>query len=867
MTSTRLLFIFFTTFFSYTLLGQQHHKVLQATEPQWVELAKLDLAADLPEDQNYGFYCLLIDNQDHLASDQQFRRLSYKVKNSMGIQQMSDLVVNFDPAYQKVEFHSIDVIRDGQTIDKLEIDDIKVVQRESGMESNIYDGQLTVIAHLTDIRIDDVIDFSYTITGSNPVFEGKYSTAFALQFNVPVDFHRYTIIAPKEEDIYYKKLYGAEEPKVEVHKNGIQYTWTDKKIEAVIAENNTPAWFNDSPSIVVSQFSNWQEITDLLSPSYVLNANDRKSLKTHVKKLIPPATDQKKFIENSIRFVQDEVRYLGLENGLNSVIPRKPAEVLERRFGDCKDKSFLLSEILQTQGIDARPLLVHSFNGRNLPSYLPSPYVFDHCVVQIDLGNEGTYYVDPTLSEQGGNLETNYFPDYKTGLLLKPGENELIELPESQIYQTNIDETFELMEIGGGAKLDVVTVYQGNAADLRRQLFLNTNMQALQQEYLNFYSALYPSITNKAPLSYEDDRKENIFKVFESYHIDSLWTSSIDNEKILQAQFYPLALEPNLYPQQSGKRNTPYYLERDSNIKQTTTVYFPSAWNLKNEKRNYGNEYFKYKSDINYKNATLKITNAYTALKDHVAPGDIKSFLQEHKKIQKELTYFVQYNKEALQAAESNSTSWGSILLMLLILAGSSALCYLIYKNYDLPSKIKPKHERKIGGWLIFIGCGLVITPIIVIGQILTSSYFDSSVWIRLFSNSDTFTMGIILIAELIFNSAYLIFSIFVIILFFKKRTIAPRMIIGLYAGVLVFSSIISFSSIYLHPEAFSGPQTQEIYTNLSAMLVRCLIFIPYFLYAERVEETFTKRRKKSNTFDNEEEGNERIMEPEQVLV
>lgn len=844
----------------------QHPNVAHIQQPEWVESSKPILTAELPEDMASGVYYLLVERQDNLATDQSYFRYTYKIINSTGIQEMSDLETNFDPGYQKVSLHNIYIIRDGKRIDKLNLDNLKVVQREAGMDKHLYDGQLTVIAHLTDIRVGDIIDYSYTVTGSNPAYQGKYFTEFSLQFNEPAKQHKYSISVPGQETINYKKLNGAKDPEIEKLNGITRYYWNSFDLQSFIYENNTPIWYDEIPSVSVSQFNSWEEVTDLFYSSYRLNDSERKKLAGKIQILLPKTKNQREFIMNSIRFVQDEVRYLGLENGLNSLIPRKPFEVLEKRYGDCKDKSFLLSEILKTQGIEASPILVHSYNGRNLTKYLPSPDVFNHCVVQIDLGQEGIFYVDPTISEQGGDLENIYFPDYQLGLVLRPGEKKLLELPTPNTFKTNINETFEIINIGGGAKLDVTTIYKGNAADLRRRLFLNANMQSLQKEFTNFYTSLYPSITAETPVKFEDDRELNIFKVHEKYHIDSIWSKSEENENFIKAPFYPLALEPYLYPTQSAGRKMPYFIDPESDIVQKTIVYVPKAWNISNQSLRFGNQYFNYKEDIRYKNATLEITHEYNTIKDHVAPQDIKSYLAEHAKMQNTLTYWLQYNVAANNAVQNSSISWPAILLMFLIFAGGGILCYFIYINYDIPTRVKARNERKIGGWLTLIGIGLAITPFRIFVQIMSSNYFSSSIWVALFSTPETSSMGVLLLIELIFNSFYFIFSIFVVILFFKRRTIAPRMAIGLFAGALIAITLITFTSLALHPKAFSGPETQALYTDLSVMAVRCLIFIPYLLYSQRVEETFTKTRKKNLNEENEEDC-KTINESEQVLI
>ena len=54
--------------------------------------------------------------------------------------------------------------------------------------------------------------------------------------------------------------------------------------------------------------------------------------------------------------MQDEVRYLGLENGISAYKPSSPNKVYNQRFGDCKDKSLLLVTMLNQMNIEAYPV-------------------------------------------------------------------------------------------------------------------------------------------------------------------------------------------------------------------------------------------------------------------------------------------------------------------------------------------------------------------------------------------------------------------------------------------------------------------------------------------------------------------------------
>lgn len=454
---------------------------------------------------------------------------------------------------------------------------------------------------------------------------------------------------------------------------------------------------------------------------YSLTSAENQLLNKKAKKLIESTEGDSEFIEKAIRFVQDDVRYLGFENGLNSHKPSDPLEVLNRRYGDCKDKSFLLSEILRAQGIEAYPMLVHSYNGKNLPESLPSPNLFDHCVVQVDRGQKGFRYIDPTISDQGGTLENIFFPDYKYGLVLKSGEKELVQLPAPITPETRITETFELDEIGGGAKLDIETVYRGSSSDYRRQEFAESSRQNIQQGYTTFYSNLYPSIKAEKNVTFIDYRDRNEFIVYEQYRIDSLWTKPDEQQNIILAEFYPLSIEGLFFPDKSVDRKMPYYVNSTTNINHKTIVFVPQKWNIANENSSFGNDDFRYDFNVQYQNAKLEITHKYTSLKDYIEPGNISSYLAEHTWAQQKMTYSLTYDKTLAGMADDTSTSWIAIILTLVVIGISSYLCYLIYTHYDLPAKVKPRQEKKIGGWLILIEIGLILTPLIIIAEVFST--------------------------------------------------------------------------------------------------------------------------------------------------
>lgn len=59
-------------------------------------------------------------------------------------------------------------------------------------------------------------------------------------------------------------------------------------------------------------------------------------------------------IRQTYAWVQQNIRYVAFEAGISGFRPDTPAEVLRKRYGDCKGMSLLLCTLLRAQGFDAR---------------------------------------------------------------------------------------------------------------------------------------------------------------------------------------------------------------------------------------------------------------------------------------------------------------------------------------------------------------------------------------------------------------------------------------------------------------------------------------------------------------------------------
>ena len=522
--------IIIITGYSLNIFGQKENISISPI-PKWVNKIKSPKIENKNDLELSGFYYHLIDFQNDIDLQSYFSHYTIEIVNNEGIQQMSDINVDFDPSYQKLIFHSINIIRDGKIIKKLSLNQIKTIQRETSMERFLYDGTITAFVNITDVRVGDVIDYSYTLEGSNPIYENKYHSKLYFQYSIPVNYLYNRIRVTKDRKLNIKSFNNAKviQPTIIDDKN--EYIWEHTKVAPLIYDTNTPSWYDPFPNVSISEYNSWKEIIDQYSKHYHLKDHDKNRFRKDITQLFSKVPKDS-LIDVIRTFVQDEIRYLGFEGGINSHKPDNPIRVLNQRYGDCKAKSFLLSEAYRVFDIEAYPTLVSSYNGINIPEELPSPNVFNHCIVQIK-NNNNIYYIDPTISNQGGNLENLFTPDYQIGLVLKKEENKLSDIKFKSKSTIEITEKFDIDDIGGNGYLDIISKYTGSSADDQRAYFAKQDVDKIQKEYLNFYSALYPTIKEFSKIEITDHRLDiNEITIKESYFIDSLWTKSPENKPL-----------------------------------------------------------------------------------------------------------------------------------------------------------------------------------------------------------------------------------------------------------------------------------------------------------------------------------------------
>jgi len=162
----------------------------------------------------------------------------------------------------------------------------------------------------------------------------------------------------------------------------------------------------------------------------------------------------------------------------------------------------------------------------------------------------------------------------------------------------------------------------------------------------------------------------------------------------------------------------------------------------------------------------------------------------------------------------------------------------------NVPEKIPRKNLEGLGGWLILVGLGIVISPLRMI-SVLVPLYHE------MFSTGSFETLTTpgteayhplwapVVYGEITLNVAIGLAWVFIAILFFSRKKAFPKW----YIGTVIFSLVFVISDVlvvkYLLPnESVLDPDTIKEFTR---SLATCLIWVPYMLVSKRVKATFIR--------------------------
>jgi transglutaminase-like putative cysteine protease len=815
-----------------------------APAPAWVMDIQPDYSKKPAEKEiSDGFYFELSDQQIHIPNETRYSHFTKYIFNESGVQNASEISVDYSPEYQKVVFHYLNLIRNGKVVSRLKPQQIRVVQEESSSEKFMYNNEKRAFVILEGTRKDDRIDVAYSIIGFNPVFKNYFSSTNYFTRGTAISNYFLTYHSQPDKKLQLHLFNSAPAPVV-LNRNGlIVHHWKQPVLKAWESQSGVPDWYDNFPYGTLTEFGSWKEIVNwglqtFKSYEYPLS----ESLKKKIAELrLQSRGDKDLYSELAIRMVQDQIRYLGFEIGVNTHQPHDPNQVFRQGFGDCKDKALLLAKILQAENIQAYVALVNTTEKSKVENEAPSTGAFNHAIVAIERSHN-YIFVDATISHQRGAVINTYVPDYGKALLLKPGETEFQSIEQGAPNYTKVEEElFVKFQGQGNSSLKVTTYYSGGTADMTRDYLAGTSREDMAKQYENYYAAIYDSIKLSGDIKINDDSVKNSITVQENYFIPKIWSYSDEGRD--EMTVFAKAIYEKIPSPKNHLAGAPLALSEPGELNYKLKVIMPEEWSFPIKPLHIRNSSYEFDFTPSFQGKEIYLSYSFKTLKDHITAEDVTAFKTDYKKIENSLQWdlyknsFAEENNSAINPSKGNPGNYSTSVLSLFILIGA----ILLMRNFNKRTvAIVPPDEpaKQIGGWTAILGLSMIITLVLRVTSYFSNNYLNPETYISL-RNTGGDNLMYAGILEMSLNIILIVLNAALIFWYVKRRDIFPKFFITYIISIVIGNLLILSAYNIAGLETLNPGFKRDFLLQIGQNVAYGSIWIPYVLFSEKVKQTF----------------------------
>lgn len=365
---------------------------------------------------------------------------------------------------------------------------------ETAVDSDeLYNDDHTFVLSIPGSVPGNVVAYEYVLKGRPDIAEDDWD----FQEQVPVLYARCSLSLPSN---WKYVVYWTNHPSIDPESPAPgQLGWELHNLPAVAVEDYMPPWRAvaghmavkyDSPenAVQMEQAGSWHD----LGLWYAALAADRRNPTPAIRRKVEALTANRPRLLDKIRaiaaYVQRNVRYVAVEIGIGGYQPHPAGQIFAKQYGDCKDKTTLLSTMLSVIGVKSYYAVAQIERGIVQPDF-PSLGSFDHMILAIQLPPNTVApdlfatVNDPRLGKLLFFDSTDeyapfgYLPDTlqdNSVLLVAPGGGKLVHLPLLPPAANRLMRTGAFtLQPNGNLSGSVKEVRLGEQAEESREQFLD----------------------------------------------------------------------------------------------------------------------------------------------------------------------------------------------------------------------------------------------------------------------------------------------------------------------------------------------------------------------------------------------------------
>jgi len=333
-----------------------------------------------------------------------------------------------------------------------------------------------------------VIEYRYNIE----IYSRTLWHGWTFQADEPILVSRFSLAVPSSWPVNYKCYGLEEEPSIQKNPQGFKdtYIWEVKNNPPLKTEMGMPPKKKMTKRLAIAPvgFDSWENVITWYSKLAEPQMKAGDGVKELVDELTETIEDPREKLKRIYDWVRDRIRYIAVEVGIGGYKPHPAEEVLQNRYGDCKDMTTLLCSMIREAGIEANQVLISTWQNGIPDTTLPSPLPFNHVIVHCPEVDEDDLWLDATAK----GCPFGQLPWYIQGLpvlIAGSGETGIQKTPEVIADSNRTLSSWNITMSGSGvASIEGETSFWGSsAAQLRDELLYTSPVE--QREWMLSYLA------------------------------------------------------------------------------------------------------------------------------------------------------------------------------------------------------------------------------------------------------------------------------------------------------------------------------------------------------------------------------------------
>jgi len=332
-----------------------------------------------------------------------------------------------------------------------------------------------------------------------------------------------------------------------------------------------------------------------------INKTDQTALKAQTEILTKDLTNDLDKTKAIFNFVQTKVNYVAFEDGMGGFIPREASDVLQKKYGDCKDMANLLNEMLTYAGIESHIAWIGTRHNNYTYENVPTPIVDNHMIAVAKINGE-YLFLDATGQYTLFPGFTSFIQGKQAMLKIDKDNHKIITVPiiESEKNKTKGKITFQISDntIAGSANFEL-------NGFVKSQLLAQYRNTTEKTEFLKTYLSRFIQNTVASGIEIKnDDLSQNPIAIKYDFTLEK-WTKHLDN----QILFKPILFFPFSDSRiDTEKRKVPVEFDFKRSYEFEYEVLIPEGYKVEFVPENFALKNENIQANITYAVSQNKIT-------------------------------------------------------------------------------------------------------------------------------------------------------------------------------------------------------------------------------------------------------------------